>query len=183
MKRRVPRCRSTAGPVALLLVGTALFAGAAGLPAGDAESARPVISPTAAPNFSRPDLDDRKLTLAAYRGKVVLLNFWATWCAPCLREVPRFAEWQHRYGGQHGLQVVGVSMDDEEAAVRTAYRKYGLDYPVVMGDAQLGQLYGGVFGLPVSFLIDRHGRIRFRHEGAADLDVLEGEIRKLLTGR
>jgi thiol-disulfide isomerase/thioredoxin len=125
------------------------------------------------------DLDHREVHLAAYRGKVVLLNFWATWCAPCLAEAPRLAEWQRKYGGRHGLQILGVSMDDDAGPVREAYRKYGLNYPVVMGDEKIGELYGGILGLPVTFLIDRNGRIRFKHEGATDLDVLEREIREL----
>jgi len=120
------------------------------------------------------------VSLAAYRRKVVLLNFWATWCEPCLTEVPRFAEWQQRYGGPRGLQVVGVSMDDDEPPVRTFYQKYRLNYPVVMGDEKLGELYGGVLGLPVTFVIDRNGKVRFKHEGVADLNIIEREIQKLL---
>jgi len=132
-----------------------------------------------APDFSRTDLDKREIRLSAYRGKVVLLNFWATWCAPCLAEMPRFAEWQQKYGPR-GLQIVGVSMDDAEAPVRATYRKLKLSYPVVMGDEKLGGLYGGILGLPVTFLIDGDGKIRFQHEGETGLDVLEREIRELL---
>jgi peroxiredoxin len=132
-----------------------------------------------APDFSRPDLDRREIRLSAYRGKVVLLNFWATWCAPCLAEMPHFAKWQRKYGGR-GLQIIGVSMDDDEAPVRTTNRKLRLTYPVVMGDEKLGESYGGVFGLPSTFLIDGSGRIRFQHEGAVDLDSLEREIQEML---
>jgi len=143
--------------------------------------ARTPEAPRAAPDFSRKGLDHGEVTLSAFRGQVVLLNFWATWCEPCLAEVPRFAEWQQRYGGRRGLQILGVAMDDDAAPVRTAYRKYGLNYPVVMGDEKLGELYGRILGLPATFLIDRAGRIRFRHDGATDLDALEREIRELLS--
>jgi thiol-disulfide isomerase/thioredoxin len=129
------------------------------------------------------DLNQRKVNLADYRGKVVLLNFWATWCTPCLAEVQHFAQWQRRYGGQRGLQVVGVSMDDEEPPVRAVYQRYGLNYPVVMGDERLGELYGGVLGLPVTLLIDETGKIRFKHVGATDLNIIEREIQGLLPGR
>ena len=132
-----------------------------------------------APDFSRVDLDGREIRLSSYRGKVVLLNFWATWCAPCMAEIPRFAEWQRKYG-ERGLQILGVSMDDEEATVRTAYRKLRMTYPVVMGDEKIGELYGGVFGLPLTLLIDRTGRIRFEHEGETGLDPIEREIQRLL---
>ena len=162
----------------LLAAGIAL----AGVPAvrglAGADPSRTPAARRPAPDFSRLDLDRREIRLGAYRGKVVLLNFWATWCSPCLAEIPRFAEWQRKFAGR--LQVVGVSMDDEEPPVRAAYKKYGLNYPVVMGDEKLGELYGGVLGLPMTFLIDGSGRIRFRHEGATDLDVIEREIRELL---
>lgn len=135
-----------------------------------------------APDFSRLDLEHRQVSLSAYQGKVVLLNFWATWCAPCLAEIPRFRAWQ-KQNWENGLQIVGISMDDEAAPVSTFYRKFRLNYPVVMGDENLGELYGGVLGLPVSFLIDRKGRIRFKHEGQTDLRVMQREIEQLLHER
>ncbi len=149
-----------------------------------AANARPPTLPAnhTAPSFSRADLNHRQVKLTAYRGKVVLLNFWATWCAPCLTEIPRFAEWQREYGGR-GLQVIGISMDDEKQPVRIAYQKYGLNYPVVMGDEKLGEMYGGILGLPVTFLIGRNGKIRFVHQGAADLKTIESEIQSLLSPR
>src|ERR1700689_5232441 len=73
-----------------------------------------------APSFTRIDLNHRQVSLADYRGKVVVLNFWATWCVPCLTEMPRFVAWQQEYGGR-GLQVIGISMDDEEKPVRITY--------------------------------------------------------------
>ena len=137
-----------------------------------------VYSP--APNFSRADLDQRNVDLTAYRGKVVVLNFWATWCAPCLAEMPRFVEWQRKYGGR-GLQVIGISMDDEAPPVRAAFQKYRLNFPVVMGDEKLGEMYGGILGLPIIFLIDKNGKIRFKHQGATDLNIIDSEIQTLLT--
>jgi len=135
-----------------------------------------------APNFSRVDLNHRNVNLAAYRGKVVVINFWATWCAPCLAELPRFVKWQREYS-RRGLRVIGISMDDKESPVRAAYQKYGLNYPVVMGDEKLGELYGGILGLPVTFLIDKSGKIRFEHEGVADLNIIHREIQTLLARR
>ena len=132
-----------------------------------------------APPFSRLDLHHMPVNLATYRGKVVLLNFWATWCAPCRLEMPRFVAWQDRYGG-NGFQALGVSIDDDDSLVRPFVEKIKLNYPVVMGDARLGEMYGGVLGVPVTFLIDRHGVIRARFEGEADLSAMESEIRHLL---
>ena len=113
------------------------------------------------------------------RGKVVLLNFWATWCAPCQTEIPAFADWQRKYGPA-GLQVVGVSMDDGEEPVRKAIARLRPDYPMVMGDAKLGELYGGVLGLPLTLLIDRSGIVRAQIQGAADLKTMEKRIQELL---
>jgi cytochrome c biogenesis protein CcmG/thiol:disulfide interchange protein DsbE len=132
-----------------------------------------------APDFTRSDLDGRTLTLRSYRGRLVLLNFWATWCGPCLAEIPTFALWQNNYGAA-GLQIVGVSMDDSAAPVRRAYLKYRLNYPVVMGDAALGERFGGVLGLPLSYLIDRDGRILGRYQGDLNLNDLESKIKSLL---
>lgn len=133
-----------------------------------------------APPFSRTDLAGEPFRLSQYRGKVVLLNFWATWCAPCRIELPRFAAWQRQYGPE-GFQVLAVSMDDDAAPVRISIRKLQPDYPVLMGDAKLGERYGGVLGVPVTFLIDRQGIIRARFEGDADLGAMEKQIRALLS--
>ncbi|MBS1806169.1 MAG: TlpA family protein disulfide reductase [Acidobacteria bacterium] len=132
-----------------------------------------------APQFVRTDLSGRKIDLKSYRGKVVLLNFWATWCASCQVELPRFAEWQKKYGPQ-GLQVLTVSMDDGDAPVRKAVRRLRLGLPVVMGDARLGEAYGGVLGLPVTFLIGRDGFITAEVEGETNLNALESHVASLL---
>lgn len=133
-----------------------------------------------APDFTRTDFDGRRVALSELRGKVVLLNFWATWCAPCQAELPRFALWQRSYAAQ-GLQVIAVSMDDSAAAPRALMRKLKPGFPVLLGDEKLGELYGGVLGLPVSFLIARDGTVVARIEGETDLHALEARIQELLT--
>lgn len=135
-----------------------------------------------APEFSLPDLTGQKLVLSSYRGKIVLLDFWATWCDPCRDEIPHFVELQNKYGAQ-GLQIIGVSMDDGPEPVRDFYERFKMNYPVVMGNAKTGELYGGVLGLPIAFLIGRDGRIITKHIGATDVSVLEKEIANLLQSR
>lgn len=133
-----------------------------------------------APPFVRVDLTGRPIDLESYRGKVVLLNFWATWCAPCQVELPRFEIWQKKYGAQ-GLQVLAVSMDDGDAAGKRTVRRLHLTYPVVMGDAKLGDIYGGVLGLPVTFLIDRNGVVVAKIKGETDLEKLESRVKALVA--
>jgi peroxiredoxin len=132
-----------------------------------------------APQFERPDLSGQPVRLAGLRGKVVLLNFWASWCTPCLEEMPRLSAWQREYG-RAGLQVLGVSMDDEAAPVHRFLAKHPVAYPVLMGDAKLAESFGGVLGLPCSFLIDAQGRIVARFQGESDLDQIEARIKALL---
>ncbi len=135
-----------------------------------------------APEFSLSTLSGEKLKLSDYRGKVVLLDFWATWCAPCREEVPHFVALQNQYRDQ-GLQIIGVAMDDGPEPVREFYRQFHMNYPVVMGNAKTGELFGGVLGLPIAFLIGRDGRIYSRHIGATDIALLDREIKHQLQAQ
>jgi thiol-disulfide isomerase/thioredoxin len=135
-----------------------------------------------APQFARTDLRGRRIDLKGYRGKVVLLNFWATWCAPCQVELPRFQAWQQKYGTE-GLQVLTISMDDGDVQVKRTMRRLHLELPVLMGDAKLGEAYGGVLGLPVSFLIGRDGVVVAKFKGETDLGEMEARVKELLARR
>jgi len=139
----------------------------------------PNLAHKPAPRFAKLDLNGHLIDLKKYRGKVVLLNFWATWCAPCQVELPKFQAWQSKYGPA-GLQVVAVSMDDGDAAVRRTVRRLRLSFPVVMGDAAIGNAYGGVLGLPITFLIDRNGIVTEKIKGETNLEQLELRVRALL---
>lgn len=132
-----------------------------------------------APDFSLTDLTGKKLELSSYRGKVVLLDFWATWCVPCRSEIPQLVQLQKKYRAQ-GLQIIGISLDDEPKPVEAFRKQLHMNYPVGLGDAKLAERYGGVLGLPVKFLIGRDGRIYFKQTGQADISNLEDRIKSLL---
>ena len=145
----------------------------------------PAVAPSStashalAPDFTLPQPDGESLHLSAYRGKVVLLDFWATWCYPCREEIPHLVDLQQKYGDR-GLQVLGISMDDSPDPVGPFYQQFHMNYPVVMGTAKTGESYGGILGLPITFLIGRDGRIYAKHIGATNASVFEKEIKDLL---
>jgi thiol-disulfide isomerase/thioredoxin len=120
-------------------------------------SATPLRAGAQAPDFTRAGLGSSSVSLSAWRGKLVLLDFWASWCAPCIVELPHLIDLQKRYSGR--LQVIGVSMDDDAGAAKDVMARTSVNYPVVMGDAPLGKLYGGVLGLPEIYLIGRDGKV------------------------
>ena len=151
--------------ICVALIATALFAQQSAKTAAD---------------FSLIDLNGHKLSLADHKGKVILLDFWASWCVPCQAEIPRFIEWQKKYGAQ-GFQVIGLSMDDDSKAAKLFSRRYNLNYPVAMGSEKIAESYGGVLGLPANIIIDREGRIVAKHVGETDLNSMEAEIKSQLS--
>lgn len=134
------------------------------------------------PDFRRADLGGKEVQLSRHRGKLVLLNFWATWCPPCREEMPMFSRWQKQLQAR-GLQVIGVSMDDDGSEVERFMAQYPVSYPIVMGDAKFARQFGGVLGLPLTYLIDAQGRVVARYQGEADLATMEAKVKELLGAR
>jgi cytochrome c biogenesis protein CcmG/thiol:disulfide interchange protein DsbE len=133
-----------------------------------------------APDFALKDGDGKTVRLSDYRGKVVLLDFWATWCGPCKTEIPWFIEFERKYKDR-GFAVLGVSMDDDGwDVVKPFLKRIGVNYRVVMGNEQTGDLYGGIEALPTAFLIDRQGRVAIEHVGLSSRREFEDGIEKLL---
>lgn len=132
-----------------------------------------------APEFSLTDLNGQPLKLSSFHGKVILIDYWATWCAPCKIEIPRLIVLQNKYKAQ-GLQVIGLSMDDGPGPVRIFARELGINYPIALGNVKVAEAYGGVLGLPIAFLIDRQGRISRKLVGDAEMQSIESDVQKLL---
>jgi cytochrome c biogenesis protein CcmG, thiol:disulfide interchange protein DsbE len=144
------------------------------------KGAAPGMVGSTAAAFSVKGIDDKPVELASYNGKVVLLDFWATWCVPCQTEIPHFVEFQNLYGPK-GFQVIGISMDDGPDPVRKFYQDYKMNYPVGMGTTDVATSYGGILGLPVTFLIDRDGKIAAKYIGLTDTAVIQQKLQTLLA--
>jgi peroxiredoxin len=133
-----------------------------------------------APNFSLKDADGNPVHLADYRGKVVLVNFWATWCGPCEVEIPWFVEFEQKYRDQ-GFAVLGLSMDDDGwKSVRPYIASHKINYRVMIASEVVSQQFGDIDSLPTSFVLDRQGRIATNHVGLIDKRDYQNEILKLL---
>jgi thiol-disulfide isomerase/thioredoxin len=132
-------------------------------------------------NFTLKDIDGASVKLTDYKGKVVLLNFWATWCGPCKLEIPEFVEAYERYRDR-GFVILGVLSEDDPAPaeLRAFMAKFKMNYPIFREHEELAAANGELWALPTSFLIDRQGSICTRHTGAMTRDMLEQEIKSLL---
>jgi thiol-disulfide isomerase/thioredoxin len=141
----------------------------------------PAMAAKRMPDFSGKTVNDQgKFDSATLRGKVVLVNFWATWCPPCRKEIPSLLKLQEKYRDK-GFAVVGVSMDEGGSTLVGKFlAKQKVSYPVIIGDAELARGFGGVIGVPATFLVDRQGELIRRYDGFASEDELQEEIEKLL---
>jgi cytochrome c biogenesis protein CcmG/thiol:disulfide interchange protein DsbE len=141
------------------------------------------------PQVTFKDLQGADVSLSSLKGKVVLVNFWATWCEPCLEEIPWMIDFQQKYASR-GFTVLGVAMDDEgKSAVEPFVQKHrfdvggqsmGMNYPIVLGNDDIGQKFGGLIGLPTSVLISRDGKIVKRFIGMPGRDLVSSEVEGLL---
>lgn len=124
-----------------------------------------VASPSMAPDFALPAVGSNKtLHLSDFKGKVRIVNFWATWCPPCRAEIPHFVSMFNDLKGK-GVEIIGVSMDSNHGDVAPFIKEHHMTYPVVFGDEQVAEAYGGIRGIPTSFVIDRKGRIVKKYLG------------------
>lgn len=136
-----------------------------------------------APDFELVSLDGKRVKLSDFRGKAVLLNFWATWCSPCKVEMPWFVDLQKKYGND-GLVVLGVAMDDSDSSKIAQFAsEMGVNYPVLLGTDKVSEEYGDVEYLPTSFYIDREGKFVGKGVGLLARGEIEANIQKALASR
>jgi peroxiredoxin len=132
-----------------------------------------------AADFSLKDSQRVLIRLSSYKGRVVLLDFWATWCTGCKQEIPWYMEFQNRYK-EAGLSAIGVSMDDDGwKSVKPFLQEHKINYPIVVGNWDMGKHFG-FNSMPATLLIDRDGKVADAHVGMVDKDAFEREIRMLL---
>jgi len=145
---------------------------------GDKVALRFFRNPASAPSFTAVDLDGHQLASASFRGKVVLINFWATWCPPCRAEIPDLIKLQEKY--RDTIQVIGVSEDEAPPEeVKKFVLAHHMNYPVVMSTPAIEKLFPGISALPTSYVVDRESRVVQKHVGMLTARVTEGEMRHL----
>lgn len=139
-----------------------------------------VKNPVPVPAFDGKDLSGKPISADALKGKVVLINFWATWCGPCRKEIPDLIALQEQFRDK--LQVIGVSVDTpgSEEAVRAFTQQFKFNYPVMMGDINMQRRFGGITGIPATFIINPDGRMVQKHVGVPSAQMVETEVRALL---
>lgn len=166
----------------ILIIVTAVFALAGGIFAQYAIDPETEIEASAIAEFDLPDLESNKHKLSEWNGKIVILNFWATWCPPCRKEIPEFVALQHEYGNK-GLQFIGIAIEDKEP-VEEFIDFVDINYPILIGGdgaIELAQKMGNRFGaVPFSVVIDRHGQIVHRQPGEFSKDDVIKTIEPLL---
>ena len=132
-------------------------------------------------DFTLKDVEGKDVHLQSFKGKVIVLDFWATWCGPCKVEIPHFVEFQEKYGSK-GLQIVGISVDDTVDKLTPYVKDMSMNYPVLqgLGHDDVQDAYGPILGIPVSVMISRDGKVCATHTGLTSKDVFEKEIQSLL---
>lgn len=146
---------------------------------GTACSRAEPVTPTVAPAWKLTSPDGKEISFAQFKGKVVVVDFWATWCGPCRMEIPGYIELQKKHE-KDGLVIIGIAVNDTVDSVKAYMAKQGINYTIVMGDDAVVEAFGGIEGIPTTFIIDREGKIRERKVGAENHEAYAATVEKYL---
>ena len=146
------------------------------------EASKNTLIDKPAPEFELNTIDGKKIKLSDYRNKVVIVDFWATWCGPCRESIPDFVELNKQYKDK-GVEIIGVSLDDNNSveSVKPFIKNFGINYTIAYGNQKIVQDYGNINAIPTMFIIDQQGNIAASHVGLVPKNVIEDEIKKLLN--
>ncbi len=189
-KRKADEARAKQPVIMLTKPGSDPASGSAAAEADEPPPFKNPLQNKQAPAFTLKDTDGKKVSLADYKGKAVVVDFWATWCAPCKVEIPWLTKLHDQYASQ-GLVVLGISEDDldlddkaalfkQKREIAESATKLGINYPVLIDDAKVADPYGGVDALPTTFYVDRSGKVVAATIGLVDRDEIEANIKKAL---
>jgi thiol-disulfide isomerase/thioredoxin len=154
--------------------------GSAPAASADTDTKETSLQGKPAPAFTLVDLAGKKVSLKDYKGRPVLVNFWATWCSPCKLEMPWFEEFRQKYGPQ-GFEILGIAEDDAgKDEIAKAVKKINVSYPILLPDPKVAPAYGGVDYLPQSFYVDRNGIVQTETSGLGSKDEIEANIKRLI---
>ena len=157
----------------LLLLGSAILA------TSSSQNVRGQDISTLAPDFSLPDLEGNTVKLSDFEGKVIIIDFWATWCPPCVQEIPHFVELYEKYQ-DNGFQMIGIAISSGSVEnVKKFATEHGINYLILMGNREVARKYGRVNAIPTTFLIDRQGRIVNKYIGYRPKEVFEKDLKPL----
>lgn len=149
---------------------------------GPAKKADQMINQPAK-DFSLSDLENNQVSLANFKDKIVVLNFWATWCSPCKKEIPDFVDLHKKYR-EKGVVVVGIALDEEGlTVVKPFIQEYKVNYPILLGNEQIAKDYGGIIGVPTSFILDGKGNVYKKYVGYRPVSEYESDIDALLKAQ
>ena len=173
MRGKRTRKNRTQATFFLLLLGFALLA------TGSSQEVKGQYSSTLAPEFALPDLEGNTVRLSDFEGKVIILDFWATWCPPCVQEMPHFVELYEKYRDD-GFQMIGIALSSGSAKdIKKFTTEHGINYLILMGNREVARKYGGIRAIPTTFLIDRQRRILKRYIGYRPKEVFEKDLKTL----